>query len=34
MFNMNKEIIPYDGIGEIKLGMRLNDDREYLKITK
>jgi len=31
IFEMNDNIIPYEGIGEIKLGMRLDDIREYLK---
>lgn len=31
IFDMNKNIIPYEGIGEIKLGMRLDEVRGYLK---
>ena len=31
VFDMNSKIIPYEGIGEIKLGMKLEDVREYLK---
>lgn len=31
IFDMNNRIIPYEGIGELKLGMRLEDIRRYLK---